>query len=390
MKWLALFSILLIGLGASMSAAAPVPRKAGLPPAKSAFGVSLVAKARPQYTSGGKIVVRLMVVNHGKLPFCFEWPFRASYMLHFRARYGPGDLRSPGTAFGVEKHPSSPIFVGSGFFQFQACMPGHTMDYWSIGGPRLPAGRFVDLTLPGAYRLQISTRFPPHLSKHATVDKLNVMVSLGANITLSLRAAGPHLVTEGRMRSNWVKIKIVPPYQKLPPRALVPAKGLGAKPSAAMKPGLRIELVKPVVKGPGPFAVHALFIDDGHKPITVRLTGNPLVDFKSIQVHGPSYLDRGFNAHTPRPHWVTTIPAVPKFTAYGRWLLKHPPKKLPTQTYTLKPGVVYRYAVPINLSCQYDLSLYGHYHARVELANPKVWSNWKKVEVPPIWDVSSD
>ncbi|MGC8561378.1 MAG: hypothetical protein ACP5O1_11950 [Phycisphaerae bacterium] len=68
-------------------------------------------------------------------------------------------------------------------------------------------------------------------------------------------------------------------------------------------------------------------------------------------------------------------------TAYGRWLLKHPPKRLPEKNYKLKPGVVYQYAVPINLSCQYDMSQGGTYRVRVELAHPKIWSNWIKVKV---------
>ena len=115
--------------------------------------------------------------------------------------------------------------------------------------------------------------------------------------------------------------------------------------------------------------------------MALRLAGDPQLDFRAVRVHEPGEYVRGTRVQLPKPHWV--FPKLPPpLTAYGKWLLKHPPKKLPAKLYTLKPGVVYKYAVPINLSCQYDMSLAGTYRVRVELAHPKIWSNWIKVKVP--------
>ncbi len=356
--------------------------------AVSPFGVSIVlTPVHREFTSGSMVPVRVTFNNKGKLPFRYPCPFSAEYMLLFRATQGGGRPPPHGTAFG-SSHRRTNLFVPGFYPGSSTIAPLASKPYLGLGGARQPAGRYVDLTLPGVYRLRTMTKFPPHLARPGASDRGRKAV--GTIVILSLELAGPHLVTEGRVRSNWAKVRILPPYPKPPGVAVSPAGGAVAKPAVALKPGLQVELVKPVAKGPGPFVVHALFVDGGPQPITVRLTGNPLVDFKSIQVHGPSYLDRGFNAQTPKPHWVTTIPAVPKLTAYGKWLLKHPPKKMLEKSYTLRPGVVYKYAVPINLRCEYDMSIWGCYHVRVELANPKVWSNWKKVEVPPIWDVSSD
>lgn len=38
----------------------------------------------------------------------------------------------------------------------------------------------------------------------------------------------------------------------------------------------------------------------------------------------------------------------------------------------------------INLSSQFDASISGVYHVRIELAHPKVWSNWRDVDVPAV------
>ncbi|MGC9261887.1 MAG: hypothetical protein ACP5I8_17665, partial [Phycisphaerae bacterium] len=110
-----------------------------------------------------------------------------------------------------------------------------------------------------------------------------------------------------------------------------------------------------------------------------------LLDLRAIQVEGPDGYNGDELVKSPKPHYIP-IPnhqQVP-LTAYGKWLLKHPPKGLKAKRFTLKSGVVYKYAVPINLSCQFDMSLSGVYHVRVELAHPKVWSNWMDVEVPTI------
>jgi hypothetical protein len=151
-----------------------------------------------------------------------------------------------------------------------------------------------------------------------------------------------------------------------------------------MKDAVQVRLFAMVHAGKArPSSVWVYIRGDKSQREKLELTGNRLLDFRAIQVEGPD----GYNGEElvpkPKPHYIPkpNHQQVP-LTAYGRWLVKHPPKKLPEKTYDLKPGVVYKYVVPINLSCQYDMSLAGVYHVRVELAHPKIWSNWATVKVP--------
>jgi len=69
-------------------------------------------------------------------------------------------------------------------------------------------------------------------------------------------------------------------------------------------------------------------------------------------------------------------------TAYGMWLRKHPVRGLKRTAYTLKPGIIYKYIEPINLSCMYDMTLAGVYRVRVRLVHTNIWSPWAKITVP--------
>ena len=183
------------------------------------------------------------------------------------------------------------------------------------------------------------------------------------------------------LESERFTIRVLPPYGKTPKSALVPLNLPSPKLPSARKQGLCVVLVHPAAVSPGPITVRAFLEHKGHAPMALRLTGDPQLDFMAVQIHEPGRYVRGIRVLLPKPHWV--FPKLPPpLTAYGKWLVKHPPKKLPEKTYDLKPGVVYKYAVPINLSCQYDMSLRGKYHVRIELAHPKIWSNWATVTVP--------
>ena len=183
--------------------------------------------------------------------------------------------------------------------------------------------------------------------------------------------------------SQLARITVLAPYRKPPSAALALAGALGIRIAPPGGPGLTLLLADPDVKGPGPITVRAFLEYNGRRPMALRLTGDPQLGFRAVQVTGPNITGEYVVAKLPKPHEVPYIRKLPPpLTAYGRWLVKHPPKKLPEKNYTLKPGVVYQYAVPINLSCQYDMSLAGTYHVRVELAHPKIWSNWVTVKVP--------
>ena len=142
-------------------------------------------------------------------------------------------------------------------------------------------------------------------------------------------------------------------------------------------------------------------------PARTSLCGNPFADFRRVEVTGPSFPGEFTLVRHPKPgenatpfvfpnptqvpprfkgHKWYSVPFIRKnptpLTAYGKWLAKHPPKGLKWKTYTLKPGVVYRYADPINLSCMFDMSLAGVYRVRVELAHTHTWSPWANLTVP--------
>jgi hypothetical protein len=119
------------------------------------------------------------------------------------------------------------------------------------------------------------------------------------------------------------------------------------------------------------------------RSLHLRLTGNPLVDFARIDVIGPSFPGEYTVVQKPKPHDVPFIRKNPApLTAYGMWLRKHPVRGLKRTAYTLKPGIIYKYIEPINLSCMYDMTLAGVYRVRVRLVHTNIWSPWAKITVP--------
>ena len=246
--------------------------------------------------------------------------------------------------------------------------------------------RLYDLTLPGRYRLRLITgRRLYSVNNPAEVARLTCKMPGGIVywqvIPFPKISAGKAKLLPP-LQSKRFTIRVLPPYGKTPASAIQALNHSSAKLPSARKQGLCVMLMHPAIAGPGPISVRVELVDIGRRPVKVHLAGDPLTDFGLVHVRGPSDLDRVKHLLLPKPHEVVVKYAVPPLTAYGKWLVKHPPKKLPEKTYDLKPGVVYKYVVPINLSCQYDMSLAGVYHVRVELAHPKIWSNWVTVKVP--------
>ncbi len=248
-------------------------------------------------------------------------------------------------------------------------------------------GRLYDLTLPGKYRLRLITSrrlysvvFPAEVTR-LTGCKMPGSIVYWQVIPFPKIAVGKAKLLSP-LQSKRFTIKVLPPYGKTPASALQALNHSSAKLPSARKQGLCVVLLHSSTAGPGPVSIRVELVDIGRRSVKVHLAGDPLTDFGFVHVRGPSGLDRVKHFLLPKPHEVVVKYAVPPLTAYGRWLVKHPPKKLPEKTYDLKPGVVYKYVVPINLSCQYDMSLAGVYHVRVELAHPKIWSNWATVKVP--------
>ena len=186
--------------------------------------------------------------------------------------------------------------------------------------------RYVDLTLPGKYRV---------------------------------------VLTAGKIRSNAVFVTVLPP-RVIPPShpALTVARGALLQWSRAGK-GIQIRC-RPVVHTTAPEVTVYIRNTGGHA-VPIRFSGDPVADFGRIQVTGP----RPPNAYGLVRHlkpgqqgklYVPPTPVPPNLkgkwylipypdrkaaplTAYGQWLAKHPPKGPKWKTYMLKPGVVYKYAV---------------------------------------------
>lgn len=366
------------------SAAAPAIAQA---PQAPAAGLSVTAPAK--MVSGTMVPVRIKLTNRSRLPLRLngsrglELP-ELSFSLAGASR-GPagGVARSwRGLKFAKESHiPLSTPLIGPSDPHLWLG-PGR-----STAWATLPLGRYYDLTLPGRYRLVLTTLHrlylvegEPKVYKVTQCKYPAVIYWMPSEWWRPGRgsALGRRLPP---VMSQLTRITVLAPYRKPPSAALAPAGAPGIRIAPPGGPGLTLLLADPDVKGPGPITVRAFLEHNGHGPMALRLTGDPQLDFRAVQIHEPGWYVRGTRVLLPKPHWV--FPKLPPpLTAYGRWLLKHPPKKLPEKNYTLKPGVVYQYAVPINLSCQYEMSLAGVYRVRVELTHPEIWSNWIKVKVP--------
>jgi hypothetical protein len=353
-------------------------------------GLRLVAAAAgTPPTSGGGVRLTIEIVNKSKLPVCLTQPqYHPDQTLVFLARYGRTSRRAPATAY-LRWSDMAGMFrsVNNVSLGLTMIRPGATRLYNRVvSGGLVDVSRYVDLTLPGKYRLRVGTKYTPRLVAHPTVQ-----IPAGPNsvelkrisraIEISQGLAGQQAGTKSRLWSNWLTVKILPPYSGPFPAALAPAGAGARKIGAPAKPGVAFVLAAPDVKGPGPIVASAFLECTGHGAVALRLTGDPQLDISAVEMQRPYGFDHQKHVMIPAPHW-EYLKKPPGLTAYGKWLLKHPPKKLPEKTYDLKPGVVYKYAVPINLSCQYDMSLAGVYHVRVELAHPKIWSNWVTVKVP--------
>ena len=269
----------------------------------------------------------------------------------------------------------APIYISAGlgplqFFSARAKLIGsHRPVPWlrdGILGREMNVNRFISVLVPPGK----SVRF----WRSAAINRYFDMSTPGR---YTIRFAAGHI------KSNWLRLSVTPPALTVQAGG-VPWNKVGQA-AKAIKRSQRLQLVLKPVRGAGVSAPVAtmVFLRVGRRRAFVKSTGRAALDFRVLQVEGPDGYNGDELVKKPAPHYIP-IPnhkQVPS-TTYGKWLRNHLPKRLPAKRYTLKPGVVYKYAVPINLSCQFDMSLRGTYHVRVELAHPKVWSDWIKIKVP--------
>ena len=357
-------------------------------PAATVLSVSLAIKTeRKQVVSGSMIPVRAIFFNKEKLPFCFVQSYPAKYTFLFRAKFGAGHLRVPHTRFGRKYRVSFPFLPSHWIPPTQVVTPGKRFEYRSQSGRWMFMGRFLDMTMPGEYRVHL-------LTKHG-VGKFG---PAPVHTTSGMGKIGPHffLIQDGffflrrvpiggkNINSNWLPVDVAAPYRKLPAQALIKSARPVSIPPGKAGSNVHLTLTHPEMGCLGPTCTSVEVFDLGKRMRTVHLTGNPFVDFGRIEITGPSLPNEYIRANRPGAKMVPFVDKSPvPLTAYGKWLAKHPAKEnLKWKTYTLKPGVTYEYAEPINLSCRFDMSLSGVYRVRVRLAHTHVFSPWAKIIVP--------
>lgn len=324
---------------------------------RTARHVDLVVTPKKISVRPGAVAsVQPTFANFGRHPFTFLQRRPPGMTFIVTAWTARTDKKVPWTRLGKYRE-----YAWSGPTISPEVFPGHSLGYWE----RVNVAQYVDLSLPGKYHVLLAT---------------------------------------GKLRSNVVAVTVLPP-QRVPPSS--PVLGLASPPlpnwPGAGK-GLRIYL-EPVTSSPVP-EMEAFIRDAGRHPVKIRLSGDPSRDFGQMQETGPDQPDsftlvrhikpgqRGkpytFPSAGPRPpgmqgKWYLVsyrnrepVPA----TAYSRWLSKHPAKGLAWKTYTLRPSVIYKYAVPVNMACRFYMSMSGVYRVRVELSHTRIWSPWAKVTVP--------
>ena len=339
-----------------------------------------ITSAAKVCVSGAALPVTVDLENHARLPLSFYQHRRhLAYTFMCRGRYGPHACLLKATLWGKQARGT---FLGVFMHGVPVAViaPGGNVRYCTA----VPVGRFLDATMPGRYILRVTTKYGLREQMVTPLVRVNGgALKAGKPMLMLVILQGPGTVParvgHNVLVSHPLRITIVAPYRKLPAVALGQPALVATRPKST---GLRVVLIKPKAKGSGPITVEAEFVNDGRAAATVRLTGNPSRDFGRVEVTGPSYPGEYTVVKKPKPYDVAYIRKNPApLTAYGKWLAKHPPKGLKWRTYTLKCGVAYKYAEPINLSCVFDMSVAGVYRVRVELAHTHIWSPWAKVTV---------
>ena len=348
---------------------------------------TLAVKTRQgHFTSGSMVPLQVSFLNRGKVPFCFVQMYPAYSTFLFDATMVAAEVRVPLTILGRKWSGRHPFLPTHWLPPVQVVLPGGKARYRTnpYGGRYVCAGRFLDMTMPGIYRLRLVTKYGTVKDPPGTVHSAKGYAKIGAHqFLLQDGFAFRAVQSGGPLHGNLVTFSVMAPYKKLPSTALVKSHSHRLS-FSYRKPASGILLwLGHVPPSPGPRRVEAYLCNIDKGTQSVGFAGDPFADFRGTQVAGPDGLNGDHLVEMPKPHYepIPNWKKVP-LTAYGKWLAKHPVKGLKWKTYNLKPGVVYKYAVPINLSCMYDMSLPGVYHVRVELANPHIWSSWMDVTVP--------
>ncbi len=342
----------------------------------------LQVTAVPSVTSCDLVPVHIKLENHTSLPLWFYAGATPDYYFTLES-----DSRGPGGSVALTwcGHqttgsiwvPNRKTAVGPSPW----IGPGKSKTW-----PSFPVAKLYDLTLPGLYQFLITTQSRLYtVTGAAAIYGLTGYHRTGSilywpffGVTVKQRNASKRVLP---VISKLILIAVTAPYSKLPSAAVRPAAASLPIHAHAAGQWIRARMLTSSKVMP---VMLQVWLRAGGAPLRLRLTGNPLVDFYPTQVAGPDGLNGDHLVHKPRPHYepIVNWKEVP-LTAYGKWLAKHKSsRQLKWKTYTLQPGSVYKYAVPMNLSCQFDMSLPGTYHVRLHLAGAKLRSHWLDVRVP--------
>ncbi|HTV47284.1 MAG TPA: hypothetical protein VMG59_02460 [Phycisphaerae bacterium] len=334
--------------------------------------------------SGYPIALSVSIANHSSLPFCFVDPrmpetfFACNSGGPSLTRYGRsiiGTLLVPGS------HPTLPTNIVG---------PGKS----TVWGIPFPLTRLYDLSLPSTYQIRLQTQRDIYLVNGTS----QIYISIGNNIAIA-KAIGkrlylpsfgenlqqPQFIADGIAESNSLLLTILPPAGQPPVSALIPAQVMLSPISGSVPGGVSMSFITASGNNSFPTLLW-VYLYAGKTPIQIRLTGDPMIDFHDTKVDGPDGINGDELIEKPEPHYgpIPNWESVP-LTAYGEWMSKQKmPKDLTWKTYVLEPNMIYKYAIPINLGCQFDMSMSGKYHIRLSLVNSTISSAWTDIFIPGV------
>lgn len=324
--------------------------------------VTLVVNPRRLSVGPGmSAVVQVAFVNHGHRGFTFrqQQPPGATFVIS--AVSVITGLPTPSTRTGRYRE-----FSERGPTISPRVAPGRSVHFWKP----INLARYVDLTMPGKYRVT---------------------------------------VTAGKIASNPVLVTVKVPRVPFPPAAALRAVVARALKWSTLTKGVQLLAQPTRINQANPPKLILYLRVMGIKPLAVRLMGNPLWDFRKVEATGPNNPGTFTLVRHPKSGEHAVPYANPRFsplkgkwfsvpyvnkspahlTVYGKWLAKQKPSKnLLWRKYILKPGLIYRYAEPIVLSARFDLSDSGTYRVRIRLGDTNVWSPWETVAVPSYYIAS--
>ena len=174
------------------------------------------------------------------------------------------------------------------------------------------------------------------------------------------------------MVSNLVKFQVLPPNNKPAGPAITRYRAKPPKFTTAwgsVRDGLQIaSYVKFNPNGSQEVRVHLFFRNVARHARTIRLTGNPELDFAHCRTVGPCF---GSIAHLGALYRRINNQPTP-LTAYGKRITKEHFGRPRWRTYTLGVGNLYEYWRPLLLNRRYDLSVPGPYKFSTRLANTRL------------------